>query len=66
MLLAATDMALWVRTVEPLPLITDVVIVYFLIVILRLIVVWMGIRSFLRNPSICGPSVDRSERCIAR
>ena len=43
MLLAATDMALWVRTVEPLPLITDVVIVYFLIVILRLSAVWVGI-----------------------
>jgi hypothetical protein len=43
MLLEATDMALWVRIVEPLPLITDVVIVYFLIVILRLIVVWVGI-----------------------
>ena len=36
-------MALWVRIVEPLPLITDVVIVYFLIVILRLIAVWVGI-----------------------
>ena len=43
MLLEATDMALWVRIVELLPLITDVVIVYFLIVILRLIVVWVGI-----------------------
>lgn len=43
MLLAATDVALWVRIVEPLPLITDVVIVYFLIVILRLIAVWVGI-----------------------
>jgi hypothetical protein len=35
-----TDLLL---TVELLPLITDVVIVYFLIVILRLIVVWVGI-----------------------
>ena len=66
MLLAATDMALWVRTVEPLPLITDVVIVYFLIDILRLIVVWMGIRSFLRNRSGCETFVDKSESCTAR
>ena len=43
MLLEATDMALWVRIVEPLLLVTDVVIVYFLIVIVRLIVVWVGI-----------------------
>lgn len=43
MLLEATDMAVLLLTVEPLPLITDVVIVYFLIVILRLIVVWVGI-----------------------
>ena len=35
-----TDLLL---VVELLPLITDVVIVYFLIVILRLIVVWVGI-----------------------
>lgn len=35
-----TDLLL---TVELLSLITDVVIVYFLIVILRLIVVWVGI-----------------------
>ena len=30
-------------SVELLPLITDVVIVYFLIVMVRLIVVWVGI-----------------------
>ena len=48
MLLAATDMAVLLRTVELLPLITEVVIVYFLIVMVRLIVVWAGIRSFLR------------------
>jgi len=48
MLLAATDMAVLLRTVELLPLITEVVIVYFLIVMVRLIVVWVGIRSFLR------------------
>jgi hypothetical protein len=43
MLLAATDMALWVRIVELLPVITDLVIVYFLIVMVRLIDVWVGI-----------------------
>ena len=48
MLLAATDMAVLVRTVELLPRATVVVIVYFLIVMVRLIVVWVGIRSFLR------------------
>ena len=48
MLLAATDMAVLLRTVELLPRATVVVIVYFLIVMVRLIVVWVGIRSFLR------------------
>ena len=47
MLLAATDMASAsadsLLTVELLPVITDLVIVYFLIVIVRLIVVWVGI-----------------------
>jgi hypothetical protein len=47
MLLAATDMASAsadsLLSVELLPLITDVVIVYFLIVMVRLIVVWVGI-----------------------
>ena len=43
MLLAATDMALWVLVVELLPVITDLVIVYFLIVMVRLIFVWVGI-----------------------
>jgi hypothetical protein len=32
-----------------LPVITDLVIVYFLIVMVRLIVVWVGIGSFLRS-----------------
>jgi len=48
MLLAATDMAVLLLTVELLPRATVVVIVYFLIVMVRLIVVWVGIRSFLR------------------
>jgi len=47
MLLAATDMASAsadsLLTVELLPVITDLVIVYFLIVMVRLIVVWVGI-----------------------
>ena len=49
MLLAATDMAVLLLTVELLPRATVVVIVYFLIVMVRLIVVWVGIRSFLRR-----------------
>ena len=49
MLLAATDMAVLLLTVELLPVITDLVIVYFLIVMVRLIVVWVGIWSFLRS-----------------
>lgn len=48
MLLAATDMAVLLQTVELLPRATVVVIVYFLIVMVRLNVVWVGIRSFLR------------------
>jgi hypothetical protein len=43
MLLAATDMTDLLLIVELLPVITDVVIVYFLIVMVRLIVVWVGI-----------------------
>ena len=47
MLLAATDMASVsadsLLTVELLPVITDLVIVYFLIVMVRLIDVWVGI-----------------------
>jgi hypothetical protein len=47
MLLAATDMASAsadsLLNVELLPVITDLVIVYFLIVMVRLIVVWVGI-----------------------
>ena len=50
MLLAATDMASAsadsVLCVELLPDITDLVMVYFLIVTVRLIVVWVAIRSF--------------------
>ena len=50
MLLAATDMASAsadsVLCVELLPDITDQVMVYFLIVTVRLIVVWVAIRSF--------------------
>ena len=49
MLPAATDIAVLLLSVELLPLITDLVIVYFLIVMVRLIVVWVGIRSFLRS-----------------
>jgi hypothetical protein len=48
MLLAATDIAVLLLIVELLPVITDLVIVYFLIVMVRLIVVWVGIWSFLR------------------
>jgi hypothetical protein len=43
MLLAATDMTDLLLVVELLPVITDLVIVYFLIVMVRLIVVWVGI-----------------------
>jgi hypothetical protein len=43
MLLAATDMTDLLLIVELLPVITDLVIVYFLIVMVRLIVVWVGI-----------------------
>jgi len=50
MLLAATDMASAsadsLLSVELLPVITDLVIVYFLIVMVLLIVVWVGIWSF--------------------
>jgi hypothetical protein len=50
MLLAATDIASAsadsLLSVELLPVITDVVIVYVLIVMVRLIVVWVGIASF--------------------
>jgi hypothetical protein len=50
MLLAATDMASAsadsLLNVELLPVITDLVIVYFLIVMVLLIVVWVGIWSF--------------------
>ncbi len=50
MLLVRADIA-WARadsvlSVELLPVITDLVMVYFLIVMVRLIVVWVGIRSF--------------------
>jgi hypothetical protein len=43
MLLAATDMTDLLLVVELLPVITDLVIVYFLIVMVRLIDVWVGI-----------------------
>jgi hypothetical protein len=43
MLLAATDMTDLLLIVELLPVITDLVIVYFLIVMVRLIEVWVGI-----------------------
>jgi hypothetical protein len=43
MLLAATDMTDLLLVVELFPVITDLVIVYFLIVMVRLIVVWVGI-----------------------
>ena len=43
MLLAATDMTDLLLIVELLPVITDLVIVNFLIVMVRLIVVWVGI-----------------------
>jgi len=50
MLLAATDMASAsadsLLSVELLPVITDLVIVYFLIVMVRLVVVWVRIWSF--------------------
>ena len=50
MLLVRSDIA-WASadsllSVELLPVITEVVMVYFLIVMVRLIVVWVGIRSF--------------------
>ena len=50
MLLAGSDIT-WasadsVLNVELLPDITEVVVMYFLIVMVRLIVVWVGIRSF--------------------
>ena len=58
MLLAATDIASAsadsLLSVELLPLITDVVIVYVLIVIVRLIVVCVGMASFrLRLRRFC-------------
>ena len=43
MLLAATDMTDLLLIVELLPVITDLVIVYFLIVMVRLTGVWVGI-----------------------
>jgi hypothetical protein len=43
MLLAATDMTDLLLIVELLPVITDLVIVYFFIVMVRLIDVWVGI-----------------------
>ena len=43
MLLAATDMTDLLLIVELLPVLIDVVIVYFLIVMVRLIDVWVGI-----------------------
>ena len=43
MLLAATDMTDLLLIVELLPVITDLVIVYFLIVMVCLIVVWVDI-----------------------
>jgi len=43
MLLAATDMTDLLLVVELLPVLIDLVIVYFLIVMVRLIVVWVGI-----------------------
>ena len=43
MLLAATDMTDLLLVVELLPVITDLVIVYFLIVMVRLTGVWVGI-----------------------
>ena len=46
MLLEATDMAVLLRTVELLPLITEVVILYFLIVMVRLYVDVVCIYSF--------------------
>jgi hypothetical protein len=46
-LLSATDIADSLLIVDTFPLITDVVIVYFLIVMVRLIVVCVGIASIL-------------------
>jgi hypothetical protein len=43
MLLAATDMTDLLLVVELLPVLIDVVIVYFLIVMVRLTGVWVGI-----------------------
>jgi hypothetical protein len=43
MLLAATDMTDLLLIVELLPVLIDVVIVYFLIVMVRLTGVWVGI-----------------------
>jgi hypothetical protein len=43
MLLSATDMTDLVLIVELLPVLIDVVIVYFLIVMVRLTGVWVGI-----------------------
>lgn len=47
MLLSATDITVLLLVVNFSPRITDVVIVYFLIVIVRLIVVWLCIASLL-------------------
>lgn len=45
MLLSATDITVLLLVVNFSPRITDVVIVYFLIVIVRLIFVWLSIAS---------------------
>lgn len=47
MLLSATDITVLLLVVNFSPRITDVVIVYFLIVKMRLIVVWLSIASLL-------------------
>ena len=47
MLLPATDITVLLLVISFSPRITDVVIVYFLIVMVRLIVVWLCIASFL-------------------
>jgi hypothetical protein len=47
MLLSATDITVLLLVVNFSPRITDVVIVYFLIVMVRLIVVWLCIVSLL-------------------
>ena len=49
MLLTATDMADLLLVVAVFPVITEVVIMYFLIVMVRFIVVWMGIIPFLES-----------------